>query len=60
MPAGSSVFDNLHSRRHDDRVLLYAFDLLQLDGEDFRPFRCPHARRERALAEPPSFAMLNH
>jgi bifunctional non-homologous end joining protein LigD len=26
---GVSVFDDLHSRRHDDRVILYAFDLLE-------------------------------
>jgi bifunctional non-homologous end joining protein LigD len=30
---GVSVFDDLHGRRHDDRVPLYAFDLLELDGE---------------------------
>jgi bifunctional non-homologous end joining protein LigD len=35
--SGISVFDDLHSRQHDDRVILYAFDLLVLDGEDFRP-----------------------
>ena len=34
---GVSVFEELHSRRYDDRVTLYAFDLLELDGEDFRP-----------------------
>jgi bifunctional non-homologous end joining protein LigD len=43
---GVSIFDYLHSRRHDDRVLLYAFDLLELDGEDFRP-RPLHARKAR-------------
>jgi hypothetical protein len=26
----------LHSRRHDDEVQLYAFDILALDGEDLR------------------------
>ncbi len=30
---GISDFDGLHSRRHDDEVLLYAFDILALDGE---------------------------
>jgi bifunctional non-homologous end joining protein LigD len=34
---GLSVFDDLHGRQHDGRVLLYAFDLLELDGKDFRP-----------------------
>jgi bifunctional non-homologous end joining protein LigD len=34
--AGVSVFDRLHSRAHDDEAFLYAFDLLELDGEDWR------------------------
>jgi ATP-dependent DNA ligase len=33
---GLSDFNGLHSRRHDDEVQLYAFDLLALDGEDLR------------------------
>jgi ATP dependent DNA ligase domain len=40
--SGLAVFDMLHSRRHDDRAILYAFDLLELDGEDFR--HCMRAR----------------
>jgi bifunctional non-homologous end joining protein LigD len=43
---GLSIFEELHSRRHDDRVLLYAFDLLELDGTDFQP-RPLHARKAR-------------
>jgi bifunctional non-homologous end joining protein LigD len=35
--AGVAVFDKLHSRAHYDEVFLYAFDLLELDGEDWRP-----------------------
>jgi ATP-dependent DNA ligase len=35
--AGISVFDKLHSRAYDDRAILYAFDLLELDGVDQRP-----------------------
>jgi ATP-dependent DNA ligase len=31
---GVSDFDALHSRRHDEEVQLYAFDILALDGED--------------------------
>jgi hypothetical protein len=27
----------LHSRAHDERVFLYVFDLLELDGLDLRP-----------------------
>ena len=47
--SGLSIFEELHSRRHDNRVLLYAFDLLELDGEDIRP-QPLHARKAR-LAE---------
>jgi ATP-dependent DNA ligase len=35
--AGVAIFDQLHSRAYDDQVFLYAFDLLELDGEDWRP-----------------------
>jgi bifunctional non-homologous end joining protein LigD len=34
---GLAIFDKLHSRGHDAEVFLYAFDLLELDGEDWRP-----------------------
>jgi ATP-dependent DNA ligase len=43
---GVSVFEELHSRRSDNRALLYAFDLLELDGEDLRP-QPLHARKAR-------------
>jgi ATP-dependent DNA ligase len=33
---GIADFNALHSRRHDDEVQLYAFDILTLDGEDLR------------------------
>ena len=33
---GKSDFDRLHSHAHDDQVFLYAFDLLELNGEDYR------------------------
>jgi hypothetical protein len=36
---GISDFDALHSRRHDDQVQLYAFDILAPDGEDLRGAR---------------------
>ena len=35
--AGVAIFDKLHSRAHDDQVILYAFDLLEFEGEDWRP-----------------------
>ena len=34
---GVSDFNALHSRRHDDEVQLYAFDVIALGGEDLRP-----------------------
>lgn len=36
---GVSDFDKLHARRSDDLVFLYAFDLLELNGEDLRKER---------------------
>ena len=34
---GKSDFDQLHSGAHDAAVFLFAFDLIELDGEDIRP-----------------------
>ena len=34
---GVPDFNVLHSRKHDDEVQPYAFDILTLDGEDLRP-----------------------
>ena len=45
---GISDFDGLHSRRHDDEVQLYAFDMLVSDGEDIR--RLPLSMRKANLA----------
>jgi ATP-dependent DNA ligase len=33
---GISDFEKLHSRAYDHQVFLYAFDLLELNGEDWR------------------------
>jgi bifunctional non-homologous end joining protein LigD len=33
---GRSDFDGLHSRKHNDEVQFYAFDILVADGEDVR------------------------
>ena len=33
---GISDFTALHSRKHDEQVQLYAFDILAFDGEDLR------------------------
>ena len=39
---GRSDFNGLHSRKHDDEVEFYAFDMLVSDGEDLRrlPLSC--------------------
>jgi bifunctional non-homologous end joining protein LigD len=45
---GVSDFNGLHSRRHDDEVQLYAFDVLALDGDDLR--KLPLTLRKTNLA----------
>jgi ATP-dependent DNA ligase len=52
---GLAIFDKLHSRAHDGEVTLYAFDLLKLDGEDWRPRPLEErkARLEQLLANAP-------
>ncbi len=45
--AGVADFERLHSREHDGQAVLYAFDLLGLDGEDMRSK--PLFERKRAL-----------
>ena len=44
---GVANFDLLHSREHDRLAFLCAFDLLELDGVDLRPF--PLERRKELL-----------
>jgi bifunctional non-homologous end joining protein LigD len=45
---GLAVFQELRRRQRDDRVFLYAFDLLELNGADLR--REPIEARKTALA----------
>ena len=45
---GIADFDALHSRKHNDEVQLYAFDILALDGDDLR--RLPLSLRKTNLA----------
>jgi ATP-dependent DNA ligase len=45
---GVSSFDRIRYRRHDASVFLYAFDLIELDGDDLR--REPLAVRKATLA----------
>jgi bifunctional non-homologous end joining protein LigD len=52
---GVSDFDGLHSRQHDDEVMLYAFDCLALDGDDLRklPLTLRKSNLARLLARRP-------
>jgi len=45
---GRSDFDRLHSGGYDQQVVLYSFDLIELDGEDLR--REPLQVRKATLA----------
>ena len=46
---GVPDFNALHSRKHDEEVQLYAFDVLTLDGEDLR--NLPLTMRKTNLAQ---------
>ena len=46
--AGLSLFDRLHSGRHDGEVVLYAFDLLELNGDDLRTLRLEERKAKLA------------
>jgi ATP-dependent DNA ligase len=46
---GVSNFDKLHSRQHNEDVLLLGFDLLELDGTDLRDE--PLEKRKASLAK---------
>src|SRR5262252_10075224 len=52
---GIADFNALQSRRHDDKVWLYAFDILTLDGEDLRglPLSMRKPNLTRLLARRP-------
>jgi ATP-dependent DNA ligase len=45
---GIAAFDRIRYRRHDEDVFMWAFDLIELDGDDLR--REPLERRKGALA----------
>jgi ATP-dependent DNA ligase len=47
-PDGIAVFDALHRRGIVTEAMLFAFDLLELDGVDYRPF--PLGQRKERLA----------
>jgi bifunctional non-homologous end joining protein LigD len=47
---GIPDFNALHSRRQDEEVQLYAFDILALDGEDLRGPATEHAQDQSGAA----------
>jgi bifunctional non-homologous end joining protein LigD len=59
---GKSDFDKLHSHAHDGEVLLYAFDLLELNGEDCRqhPLEKRKAKLEKLLARAQGMRFSEH
>jgi ATP-dependent DNA ligase len=52
---GFADFNALHSRKHDDEVQLYAFDIMALDGDDMRqlPLSMRKSNLARLLAQRP-------
>jgi hypothetical protein len=59
---GISDFNALHSRRHDEEVQLYVFDVLALDGEDLRslPLSMRKTKLARLMARRPAGIFLAH
>ncbi len=58
---GVAVFDRLHSKANDHAVFLYAFDLLEIDGEDLRlsPLESRKARLKTLLRSRKSGIVYN-
>jgi hypothetical protein len=50
---GIATFDRIRYRRHDDTVFLYAFDLIELNGDDLRrdPLQVRKATSASVLAK---------
>jgi bifunctional non-homologous end joining protein LigD len=59
--AGSSSFELLQGRLRDDRVFLYAFDLIELDGKDRRRDALAHRKVDlsRLLADAGAGVLAN-
>jgi bifunctional non-homologous end joining protein LigD len=58
---GVAIFDALHRRHKARNATLYAFDLLELDGEDLRPLplSARKAKLARLLARKPTGIVFN-
>jgi ATP-dependent DNA ligase len=59
---GKSDFDQLHSGAHDTAVFLFAFDLIELDGEDLRltPLEQRKGKLEKLLARSNGIQFSEH
>ena len=59
---GKSDFEKLHSNAHDEQMFLYAFDLLELNGEDYRnyPLEKRKAKLEKILAHTDGMRFSEH
>jgi ATP-dependent DNA ligase len=59
---GRSDFDRLHSRGYDAHVLLYGFDLIELNGEDLRtmPLEQRKGKLEKLLAHTDGIRFSEH
>jgi len=56
---GLAVFEKLHSKLNDESVMLYAFDMLEIDGDDCRRTRLDERKsRLRKLLRKRSDAIL--
>jgi bifunctional non-homologous end joining protein LigD len=53
---GVGIFEKLHSRAYDGQAILYAFDMLELDGVDWRPRTLEESKKRLAelLADAPA------
>src|SRR5204862_705948 len=58
---GISDFNGLHSRKYDDEVMLYAFDILAFNGEDLRklPLSVRKTNLGRLLARRPEGILVS-
>jgi bifunctional non-homologous end joining protein LigD len=59
---GRSDFDRLHSGGYDASVVLYGFDLIELNGEDLRPTSLEHrkGKLEKLLARSDGIRFSEH
>jgi bifunctional non-homologous end joining protein LigD len=60
-PDGIASFDRIRYRRHDADVFMWAFDLIELNGDDLRrdPLAVRKATLERVLARAASGLRFN-